>query len=84
MVKQQNVMVSLGNLLRKFLNLAPIFFVSRSLRLRSSVITCATRIALAIIQNVLRILLSLHLSIDINSICKKLLLPLLLLLLFFV
>ena len=54
--------------MRKFLNLAPTLFLSRSLvRLRSSIITYATRIALAPIQNVLRILLSIHLSIDINS-----------------
>ena len=49
--------------------------MSRSLvRLRPSIITYATRIAFAhlLIQNVLRILLSIHLSIDINSICNKL------------
>ena len=46
--------------------------MSRSLRLRSSIITYATRIALALIQNVLRILLSIHSSIDINSICNML------------
>ena len=63
----------LGKLVRKFLNLVLTLYVSRSLRLTSSIITYATRIALAhlLIENVLRILLSIDLSIDINTICNK-------------
>ena len=63
----------LGKLVRKFLNLVLTLYVSRSLRLTSSIITNATRVALAhlLIENVLRILLSIGLSIDINTICNK-------------
>ena len=64
-----------GKRLRKLLNLVPILYVSRSQRLRSSIITYVTRIALAhlLTQNVLRILLStdVSISININSICNK-------------
>ena len=64
-----------GKRLRKLLNLVPILYVSRSQRLRSSIITYVTRIALAhlLTQNVLRILLStdISISININSIRNK-------------
>ena len=64
-----------GKRLRKLLNLVPILYVSRSQRLRSSIITYVTRIALAhlLTQSVLRILLStdVSISININSICNK-------------
>ena len=70
---QYLLILFLGKLVRKFLNLVLTLYVSRSLRLTSSIITYATRIALAhlLIENVLRILLSIDLSIDINTICNK-------------
>ena len=54
------------NLLRKFLNLVPTLWVNRSQRLRSSIITYETKIALADLlrEKGLRILLSIDLPID--------------------